>query len=49
MKYSYFILLGLLALTPATYAAGNINTAQMTMAQAGNITINNGYRHNPDQ
>jgi TonB-linked SusC/RagA family outer membrane protein len=39
MKYSYFILLGLLALTPATYAAGNINTAQMTMAQAGNITI----------
>ena len=39
MKYSYFILLGLLALTPATYAAGNSNTAQMTMAQAGNITI----------
>ena len=32
MKYSYFILLGLLALTPATYAAGNSNTAQMSMA-----------------
>ncbi len=39
MKYSYFILLGLLALTPATYAEGNGNTAQMTMTQAGNITI----------
>ncbi len=39
MKYSYLILLGLLALTPATYAAGNRNASQMLMSQADNITV----------
>ena len=39
MKYSYFILLGLLALTPATYAEGNNNLAQTTMIQTGNIIV----------
>jgi TonB-linked SusC/RagA family outer membrane protein len=39
MKYSYLILLGLLALAPATYAEGNDNTGQMSMTQPGNITV----------
>ena len=39
MKYSYFILLGLLALTPATYAEGNNNLAQTKMIQTGNIIV----------
>lgn len=39
MKYSYLILLGLLALAPATYAEGNGNTDQMSMTQPGNITV----------
>jgi len=37
MKYIYLILLGLLALAPATYAVGN--TDQMSMTQQGNITV----------
>jgi TonB-dependent starch-binding outer membrane protein SusC len=39
MKYLYLILLGLLALAPATYAEGNGKTDQMSMTQAGNITV----------
>ena len=39
MKYSYLILLGLLALAPATYAEGNGNAVQMSMTQTGNITV----------
>jgi TonB-dependent starch-binding outer membrane protein SusC len=39
MKYSYLILLGLLALAPATYAEGNGKTDQMSVAQQGNITV----------
>jgi TonB-linked outer membrane protein, SusC/RagA family len=39
MKYLYLILLGLLELAPATYAVGNSNTDQMSMAQPGNITV----------
>ena len=39
MKYSYLILLGLLALAPATYAEGNGNTDQMSMTQPGKITV----------
>jgi TonB-linked SusC/RagA family outer membrane protein len=39
MKYSYLILFGLLALATATYAKGNDNTAQTSMAQPGNITV----------
>ncbi len=39
MKYKYLILLGLLALAPATYAVGNSNADQMSMAQPGNITV----------
>src|ERR1035437_4529568 len=39
MKYSYLILLGLLALAPATYAEGNGNTDQMSMTQPGNLTV----------
>ena len=39
MKYSYLILLGLLALAPATYAEGNGNADQMSMTQPGNITV----------
>ncbi len=40
MKYIYLILMGLLALTPTTYAEGIGNTDQMSMIQAGEITIN---------
>jgi TonB-dependent starch-binding outer membrane protein SusC len=39
MKYSYLILLGLLALATATYAEGNGNADQMSMTQTGNITV----------
>jgi TonB-dependent starch-binding outer membrane protein SusC len=39
MKYSYLILFGLLALTPATYAEGTGNTDQISMAQPGDITV----------
>ena len=39
MKYSYLILLGLLALAPATYAEDNGNADQMSMTQPGNITV----------
>lgn len=39
MKYSYIILLVLLALAPATYADGNGKTNQMSMSQKGNITV----------
>jgi TonB-dependent starch-binding outer membrane protein SusC len=40
MKYIYLILLlGLLALVPATYAEGNGNADQMLMAQPGKITV----------
>lgn len=39
MKYSHLILLGLLALAPATYAEGNGNTDQMSMNQSGNIIV----------
>ncbi len=39
MKYIYLILLGLLALTPATYAEDNGNADQMSMTQPGNITV----------
>lgn len=39
MKYLYLILLGLLALSPATYAEGNGNTDQMSMSQTSNITV----------
>ena len=39
MKYIYLILLGLLALAPATYAEGNGNADQMSMTQPGNITV----------
>jgi TonB-dependent starch-binding outer membrane protein SusC len=39
MKYIYLILLGLLALAPATYAKGNGNTDQMSTTQQGNITV----------
>lgn len=39
MKYLYLILLGLLALAPATYAEGNGNAGQMSMTQPGNITV----------
>lgn len=38
MKYIYLILLGLLALAPATYAEGNAD--QISMTQTGNITVN---------
>jgi hypothetical protein len=37
MKYSYFILLGLLALTPAVYAEGNSNADQISMTQKNDI------------
>ena len=40
MKYLYLILLGLLALAPATYAEGNDNADQVSMIQTGNITVN---------
>lgn len=39
MKYLYLILLGLLALAPATYAEGAGNTGQMSMIQPDNITV----------
>jgi TonB-linked SusC/RagA family outer membrane protein len=39
MKYSYLILLGLLALTLPTFADGNGNVDQMSMTQTGNITV----------
>jgi len=39
MKYSYLILLGLLALAPATYAEGNGRADQMSMVQTGNILV----------
>ena len=39
MKYSYLILIGLLALAPATYADGNGNIDQIAMNQTNNITV----------
>ncbi|MBW8334359.1 MAG: TonB-dependent receptor [Prolixibacteraceae bacterium] len=39
MKYSFLILLGLLALATATYAEGNGNGNQMSTTQTGNITV----------
>jgi TonB-linked SusC/RagA family outer membrane protein len=39
MKYSYLILLGMLALAPATYAEGKGNIDQTLMTQPGNITV----------
>jgi TonB-linked SusC/RagA family outer membrane protein len=39
MKYSYIILLGLLAFATATYAEGNNNANQMSIAQTANITV----------
>ena len=39
MKYSYLILMGLLALAPATYAEGNGNAVQMSMNQPNNISV----------
>ena len=40
MKYLYLILLGLLAFSTATYAEGNDNADQVSMAQQDNITVN---------
>ena len=39
MKYSYLILIGLLARAPATYADGNGNIDQIAMNQTNNITV----------
>ncbi len=39
MKYLYLILLGLLALAPATYPQGNSNAGQRSITQPGNITV----------
>lgn len=39
MKYSYLILLGLLALAPATYAEGTGKADQMSQNQAGDIKV----------
>ncbi len=39
MKYLYLILLGLLALVPATYAEGNNDANQRTIAQTDDITV----------
>ncbi|PKP09617.1 MAG: SusC/RagA family protein [Bacteroidetes bacterium HGW-Bacteroidetes-4] len=39
MKYLYLILLGLLALVPATYAEGNNDADQRTIAQTDDITV----------
>lgn len=39
MKYTYLILLGLLALAPATFAEGNGSAGQMSMTQQGEITV----------
>ncbi|WP_346863667.1 TonB-dependent receptor [uncultured Draconibacterium sp.] len=40
MKYLYLILLGFLAVVPATYAEGIGNADQVSMAQQDNITVN---------
>ncbi len=40
MKYIYLILVGLLALAPTTYAEGDGDSNQISMAQQSNITIN---------
>ena len=39
MKYSYIILIGLLALAPATYAEVNGNAGQLSINQTNNITV----------
>ena len=39
MKYTFIILLGLLALAPAAYAEGNDNAGQALMTQADRITV----------
>jgi TonB-linked SusC/RagA family outer membrane protein len=39
MKYTYLILLGLLAFAQATYAESNRNANQMSTTQTGNITV----------
>lgn len=39
MKYSYLILLGLLALVPATYAEGTGKIDQLSMTQPGDIIV----------
>ncbi len=39
MKYTFLILLGLLALVPAVNAEGSSNTGQMSMIQTDNITV----------
>ena len=39
MKYSCLILIGLLALAPATYAEGNGNADQLSMNQTNKITV----------
>ncbi len=39
MKYTYLILLGLLALAPPAYTEGNGNAGQMSMTQTGNIIV----------
>ncbi len=39
MKYSYLILIGLLALAPATYAEVNGNAGQLSINQTNNITV----------
>ena len=39
MKYSYLILMGLLALAPATYAEVNGNAGQLSINQTNNITV----------
>ncbi len=39
MKYSYLILLGLLAFAPATYAEGTGKADQLIITQPGNITV----------
>ena len=39
MKYSYLLLIGLLALAPATYAEVNGNAGQLSINQTNNITV----------
>ncbi|KAA3624581.1 MAG: SusC/RagA family protein, partial [Bacteroidetes bacterium] len=39
MKYLYIVLLGLLALAPATYAEGNGNANKLSMTQPADITV----------
>jgi len=39
MKYTYLIVLAMLALAPVTYAVGNGNADQMSMVQPGDITV----------